>query len=71
MNAVDAADYKMSGKEVNYRIIGVVLAQKFSLEAGLKKFGKPGEKPSVKEMTQLHDMTTFIPFYPKKLTRED
>ena len=39
--------------------------------AGLNKFGKPGEKSSVKEMNQLHGMTTFIPLDPKKLTRED
>ena len=56
---------------MKYQIIGVVLAQKFSLKDGLKKFGNPGEKSSVKELTQIHDMTKFMPLYPKKLTRED
>ena len=70
MNTRDAKDYNTSGEEMDYQIVGVVLSQKFSLKAGLKKFGKPGEKASVKELTQLHDMATFIPLDPKKLTRE-
>ena len=56
---------------MDYQIIGVVLSQKFILISDLNKFGKPGDKSSVKDMTQLHYMTTFIPVYPKKLTRED
>ena len=65
MNARDSEDYKMSGEEVNYFIIGIVLSQKFSLMDVLKKFGDPGYKVSVKELTQLHDMTTFITLDPK------
>ena len=61
----------MAGEEINYRIVGVVLARKFRLKAVLKKFGNIGEKASVKELTQLHYMTTFIPLDQKKLTRED
>ena len=68
-NAGDAEDYNTTAEEMDYHIIGVVLSQQFSLEAGLKKFSNPGEKASVKELTQLHDMTTFIPLDPKKLTR--
>ena len=71
MNIVDAEYYKMSGEEVNYHIIGVVLSQKFILMAALKKFGKPGGGSSVKEMTQIHYMTTLVPLDPKKLTIED
>ena len=71
MNVGDVEDYKMSGEELKYHTIGVVLSQKFSLKAGLKQFGKIRYKFSVKEMTQLHDMTTFITVYPKKFTRDD
>ena len=46
---------------MKYQIIGVVLAQKFSLKDGLKKFGNPGEKSSVKELTQIHDTLKDIP----------
>ena len=56
---------------MKYYIIGVLFSQKFSLKSGLKKFGNTGEKFSVKELTQIHDMTTFIPLNPKKLTIED
>ena len=52
-------------------IIEVVLSQQFRLMDDLKKFGKPWEKASVKELTQLNDMTTFIPLAPNNLTRED
>ena len=69
MNAGGAEDYKMSDEELIYHIIGLVLSQKFSLMDFIKNFGKPGDKAIVKELTQLHDMTTFTPLYPKKLTR--
>ena len=71
MNAGDAKDCKVSNDEVNYHIIGVVMAQHFSLKADLKKFAAPGEKASMEEFTQLHDMVTFIPVDPAKLTRAD
>jgi hypothetical protein len=71
MNAGDAEDYKMTDDEVNHHIIGVVMAQHFSLKAGLKKFGVPGEEATTKELTQLHDMVTFIPMDPTKLSRAD
>ena len=71
MNPVDTEDYKMSGEEMNYHIIGVVLSQKFNLRYGLKKFGKSGEKANANELTKFHDMTTFIPLDPMFLTRED
>ena len=51
MNAGDAADYKMTDDEVNHHVIGVVMAQHFSLKAGLKKFGVPGEEATTKELT--------------------
>ena len=48
MNTGDAEDSRMSAEEMDYHIIGVVLSQQLSLKASLKKFGKPGEKYSVK-----------------------
>ena len=47
-NAGDAEDYNTTAEEMDYHIIGVVLSQQLSLKASLKKFGKPGEKSSVK-----------------------
>ena len=71
MNPGDAEEYKMSGEEVSYHIIGVALAQQFILKAGLKRFVNPGGKASVEELNQIHDMKTFITLDPNNLTRED
>ena len=67
----DLIDVLQSDDEVNHDIIGVVMAQHFSLKAGLEKLGVPGEKATTKELTQLHTMVTFIPMDPAKLTRAD
>jgi hypothetical protein len=48
---------------------GIAL-QQFSIKAGLKKFGVRGEKAMTKELKQLHDMITFFPLDPTKLTKE-
>ena len=58
MNAGDAEDQKISGEEVNYHIIVVVLAQKFILKAGLMNFVRPVDRDSVKYITQHHDLKT-------------
>ena len=71
MNMGYAEDYKTPDEEVNYHIIGVLLSQKFSLMYFLRKFINPGEKASAKELTQLHDMKTFVPLDSKKLTIEE
>ena len=44
MNAGEAEDHNISDDEVHYNIIGVVMAQYFSLNVGLKKFGSPGRR---------------------------
>ena len=69
MNAGGANDYKMSADEVDYHIITVVMAQHFSLKAGLNKFGVPCEKATTKGLNKLHGMVIFIPMTPAKLTR--
>ena len=56
---------------MKFNIIGVVVSKKFSLMDGLKNFGDPEEKYSVKELNQIHYITTFIPLDPNKLTIED
>ncbi len=71
MNAGDAENYKMIDDKVNYHIIGGVMAQHFSLKAGLKRFGVPGEEATTKELTQLHDMVAFIPMDPTRLSQAD
>jgi hypothetical protein len=43
----------------------------YSLNAGLKKFGKAGEKAVTKELSQFHDMSVFEPNDASSLTSED
>ncbi len=50
--------YEMSKREVNTHVLGVIMAQQFSLNVGLKKFGKKGKKAVTKELKQLHNMVT-------------
>jgi hypothetical protein len=50
--------------------LGVIMLQ-MSLKEGLKFWGEKGQKSAIKEMTQLHNMDTFIPCDPKGLTKEE
>ena len=40
------------------------MIKQFRLIAGLKRFGERGEQAATNELTQLHDMNTFIPMDP-------
>ena len=46
------------------------LLTQYNLKPGLRKFGKRGEKATLKEMTQLHIMDTWTPIEAEKLLRE-
>jgi hypothetical protein len=52
------------------KVLAVLMTQ-LSLREGLKRFGEKGKQGALKEMRQLHDMRTFFPRDPKKLTREE
>jgi hypothetical protein len=52
------------------KVLAVIMTQ-LSLREGLKQFGERGKQGALKEMKQLHDMHTFFPRDPKKLTREE
>ncbi len=51
------------------RALGVVMMHKFSLKAGLKKFGDEGKKVVSKELTQLHKKIVYVPVNPDKLAK--
>jgi len=61
-------DIDMSDEDIYEHVLGVVMMQQFSLIAGLKRFGKDGEFAVTKELTQIHDMDTYIPVDSDKLT---
>ena len=49
-------------------IVGVIMAQQYSLQKGLKRFGKEEKKAAMSELTQLHDVQTYYPVQAHELT---
>lgn len=61
----------MSEIERQEQAFGIILLQQFGIRAGLRKFGKDGEKAISKELTQLYDMDAFTPVTYESLTKEE
>ena len=53
-----------------FHIVGVIMAQQYSVKKGIELFGEKGEKAVTKELTHMHDMKVYHPMDPKELTRE-
>ena len=51
-------------------VLGVTMAQVYSLKKGLKEFGQAGKNAVQSELQQHHDMDTYFPMDPIKLTRQ-
>ena len=51
-------------------IVGVIMAWQYSLQKGLKLFGKEGKKAAMSELMQLHNMETYYPVHAHELTRQ-
>jgi hypothetical protein len=51
-------------------IVGVVLAQQYSINKGIKLFGDRAKESVSKELQQLHDYETYIPVHAHELTKE-
>ena len=72
INVEDAESmYAMDDEDAMMHVLGVVMIQQFSLNKGLKRFGKQGEEAATKELTQIHDMDTFFPVDPSTLSRAE
>jgi hypothetical protein len=57
-------------KDLNMHIIGVILAQQFSVKKGIELFGDEGRKAVSKELQQMHDMVAYTPVDASTMTRE-
>merc|ERR1712127_645302 len=55
INVTPKGARKISKEDVNAHILGVIMAQQFSLHAGLKKFGDKAKEVVTNELTQIHD----------------
>ena len=70
MNLSNVTRAKISEEQIAEHVLGVVMVQQFSLKAGMAKFGDCTKTAVTKELTQLHDMETYVPMDPKKMTRQ-
>ena len=70
INVTPGVAQKISKEDVNAHVLGVIMAQQFSLHVGLKKFGDKAKKLVTKELTQIHDMGTYTPMDPDKMTKD-
>ena len=52
-------------------ILGVAIVQAHGLHKGIKLFGQEARNAVKKEMQQHHDMETYIPVDPLKLTHDE
>jgi hypothetical protein len=50
--------------------VGVILAQQYSVNKGIKLFGERAKQSVSKELRQLHDYHTYTPVYAHELTAE-
>ena len=62
---------KMTEEQLDAYIVGVIVAQKYSLKKGLELLSEKVNVAVTKELTQIHDMETYEPVDPKTMTYED
>ena len=62
---------KMTEKQSDAHIVGVIFAQHFSLRKGLELFGEKADAAVQKELNQIHVMDTYEPVRKTDLTIED
>ena len=58
----------MTQQAINDHFLGVIIVQQFSLKAGIAKFGDRAKTVVTKELTQLHDMKTYVLVNPDEMT---
>ena len=70
VNVKNPASFVYDQAESLEEILGVAMAQNFSIRAGLKEFGDKGEKSVSNELTQLHTISTYYPVDPTTLPKQ-
>ena len=61
----------MGEDEICEHIVGLIMAQQYTLKKGLELFGEKAEEAAIKELQQIHDMDTYTPMDPKTLSFEE
>ena len=70
LNTIDTKFAPKSDFDVDEHILGVIMAQQYSLRKGIELFGKRAEVAAVDELSQIHHMATYTPMDHTKLTPE-
>ena len=68
----DDQDFEpMDEADIDEHIVGMIMANQYTLKKGLELFGEKAEVAALKEVRQIHDMATYTPLDPKTLSREE
>ena len=68
INVSEGDSLETSQEDINSHLVGVAMLQQFSLKAGLRYFGKKDEEAVTSDLTQMHDMETYVPTNPESIT---
>ena len=61
----------MSHEESETHVVGLVLAQMYSLRRGTELFGEKAEQETMTELTQIDDFETYKPIHKHELSKQD
>ena len=75
MSPSEAASYEFQARtmdevDINVEILGVIMIQQYNLRKGLELFGDKAELATVKELSQIHEMGTYVSLDAGELTAE-
>ena len=70
-----AASYEFQARamnevDTNIEVLGVIMIHQYNLRKGLELFGDNAETATVKELSQIHEMGTYVPLDADELTPE-
>ena len=61
----------MNEDECKAHVVGLILAQMYSLKKGTELFGEKAEKATMTELSQIDDFETYFPLHKHKLSKQD
>ena len=61
----------MSREKSEAHVVGLVLAQMYSLRKGTELFGEKAEQATMTELTQIDDFETYKPIHKHELSEQD
>ena len=70
INIHDDVPRQLSEDEQVLHVLGVVMAQIYSIKNGIKEFGERGSESVMKELRSIDDLDTFFPVAANSLTKE-